>query len=738
MFDVVAKHKRMVQFVLALITLPFAFFGVDYYFRRGDAVGEVASFDGGRVTQAEFANALRDQQEMLRRSQRAVDPALFDNPEVRYSILQNVIRDRLIEKKGADLHFAVSNEQVFERIAADPRFQDDGRFSLDRFKLLLAQAGIPEAAYENSIRQQLLSEKLVEPIAAGGIVAKAAGEGFVTLLEQQREVAVATVDAAPFVKDVKVDDAAVRAFYDANTNAFRTPEEVKFEYVVLTPDALAAQAAVTPEELKAQYAASVKQYTRDEERQAAHILIAVKPDASDADKAAAKKKADDIAARAKASPAKFAELAKQYSEDPGSAGQGGDLGSNPRGTMVKAFDDAVFAMKPGEIVGPVQSEFGFHVIKLAGITPARTLSFDEAKGPLEADLKRQKVAQKFAAAADQFQNLVYEQADSLAGVAKALALEAKTTPWATRADAQRLAFGNAKFVQALFAPESVSGEAQHRGDRGRTEHADGGPRRRVQARGAAPVRRREGRDPPAARGPRSERDGAEARAREARAARAGQERQGRRRDVRKAGQRAAQPDAARLLARGAHRRVPRRRGKAAAIRRRDQRARRLLDLPGAEDDAAAHRDRSLEARRRPRSDRRAAEPRALRRVHHGAEGEGGPADQPGQPGEEVAARAARRGPGRESAAGERAIASRRMRPTPRCNDSYDWIGGRGTVRNHEKRRPAAAASWREDPQPAQRSRICDSSRSRTRKRAVSSISTCSPFSLIRPMGSSDS
>jgi peptidyl-prolyl cis-trans isomerase D len=124
--------------------------------------------------------------------------------------------------------------------------------------------------------------------------------------------------------------------------------------------------------------------------------------------------------------------------------------------MVKAFDDAVFAMKPGEIVGPVQSEFGFHVIKLVGITPARTLSFDEAKGTIETDLKRQKVAQKFAAAADQFQNLVYEQADSLAGVAKALDLEAKTSPWVTQADAQRLAFGNAKFVQALFAPESVT------------------------------------------------------------------------------------------------------------------------------------------------------------------------------------------------------------------------------------------------------------------------------------------
>ena len=456
MFDAVAKHKRIAQIILALITLPFAFFGVDYYFRRGDSMGEVATFDGGRVTEAEFANALRDQQEMMRRTQRGVDPALFDNPEVRYSILQNVIRDRMIEKKGRDLHFAVSNEQIFDRIAADARFQEDGKFSLDKFKLLLAQAGIPEAAYEDSVRQQLLSEKLVEPISTGGIVAKAAGEGFVTLLEQQREVAVATIDATPFVKDAKIDDAALKAYYDANTVAFRTPEEAKFEYVVLTPDALAADATVTPDEVKAQYNAQIKQYTREEERQASHILVAVKPDASDADKAAAKKKAEDLATRAKANPAKFAELAKQYSDDPGSAGQGGDLGSNPHGTMVKAFDDAVFAMKPGEITGPVQTDFGYHIIKLTGVTPARTLSLDEAKGPIEADLKRQKVTQKFAGAADQFQNLVYEQADSLAGVAKALGLEAKTTDWATRADAQKLAFGNAKFVQALFAPESVS------------------------------------------------------------------------------------------------------------------------------------------------------------------------------------------------------------------------------------------------------------------------------------------
>jgi peptidyl-prolyl cis-trans isomerase D len=456
MFDLVAKHKRAVQLVLALITLPFAFFGVDYYFRNSDIVGEVASFDGGKITQLDFDQAVRDQQEMMRRTQRGVDPAMFENPEVRFSILQQLIRDRLLEKKGADLHFGVANDQIFERIAADPRFRDGGKFSLDQYKLLLGQAGIAERDYEDSIRRQLLAEKLVDPIAAGGIIAKTSGEGYISLLEQQREVATANVEAEPFVKDVKIDDAAVKAFYEANPAAFRTPEEVKFEYLALTPDALAGQATVTPEEVKAQYAANMKTYTQEEQREAAHILIAVKPDAPDAEKAAAKKKADGIYAQAKANPAKFGDLAKQYSQDPGSAAQGGDLGSNPRGTMVKSFDDAVFAMKPGEIVGPVQSEFGWHVIKLIGVTPAKTLAFDEAKGQIETEVKRQKVAQKFAASADQFQNLVYEQADSLAGAARALDIPVQTSAWVTRAEVQRLAFGNAKFVEALFAPESIS------------------------------------------------------------------------------------------------------------------------------------------------------------------------------------------------------------------------------------------------------------------------------------------
>jgi peptidyl-prolyl cis-trans isomerase D len=456
MYDLLHKHKRIAQLILALISLPFAFFGVDYYFRSGDTAADVATFKGGHITQADFTQALRDQQENLTRAQRPFDPAMFDNPEVRYQILQQLIRQRLIEKKGDDLHFRVTSAQVVDQIASDPRFQVGGKFSLEAYKAALDGARVPETAYEESIRRQILGERFVDPIARGSIVPGPTRVAFVTLLEQAREVAVATIDAEPFARDVKIDAAAVKAYYDANAALFKTPEEVNFEYVILTPDALAGEVTVTPDEVKAQYAAQAKQYTQEEQRQAAHILIAVKPDAPASDKAAAKKKAEDILAQVKANPAKFADLAKQYSQDPGSAAQGGELGSNPRGTMVKAFDDAVFAAKPGDIVGPVETDFGYHVIKVEGVTPMRVRSLDEVRPQIEADLRKQKVMQKFAAAADQFQNLVYEQADSLSGVAKALNLTVKTSGLVTRAKTQELAQGNAKFVEALWAPESLA------------------------------------------------------------------------------------------------------------------------------------------------------------------------------------------------------------------------------------------------------------------------------------------
>lgn len=457
MFDLVAKHKRIAQVILFLIMVPFAFFGVDYYFRGGAQVDAVATVGGEKITQNDYADALREQTEQMRRQLgRNFDPRMFDNPEVRFAILDNLVNQKLLANKARDEKFRVSDSQLQQFIMSVPMFQEDGKFSADRYRMWLASQNMNPLFFEQKLRSDLVSGAVQEPVAASNIVARSSAAKFLGLLEQQREVAVAYVDIDGYLKDVKVDEAQVKDFYDKNPAVFQVPEQARIEYVLLTQDALSAQTTVDAAEVRKQYEANATQYTAPEERSASHILIPVKPDAKPEDKTAAKKLADEVYAKAKANPAKFADLAKEYSKDPGSAQQGGDLGSFGRGSMVKPFEDAVFAAKQGDLLEPVLSDFGYHVIKVTGVRPARTQPYEEVRAQIEGELKKQKAAQKFATSADQFQNLVYEQADSLAGTGKALDLKVETTPFVTRAQAQAIGLGNPKFAELLFSPESVS------------------------------------------------------------------------------------------------------------------------------------------------------------------------------------------------------------------------------------------------------------------------------------------
>ncbi len=456
MFELVTKHKLIAQIILALIMIPFAFFGVDYYFRGDQADGAVATVGGQKITQGEFAESIREQQDQMRQQLgKNFDPAMFDNPEVRFALLQQLINQRLLLTKARDERFQVTDAQLQQFIGALPAFQENGKFSADRYRQMLTTQNLTPTMFEQRLRQDLLLGAVQEPVASSNIVARQSVAQFVGLLEQQREIALALIDPQQFTKDVKVDDAQVREFYDKNPTAFQTPELARIEYLLLTQEALIAQTMVDAADVRKTYDANVRQYTANEERSAAHILIPVKPDAKEDEKTAAKKQADDVYAKAKAAPAKFADLAREYSKDPGSAEQGGDLGSFARGSMVKPFEDAVFAAKAGDLLAPVQSDFGWHVIKVGNVREARTLPFDEVKAQIEADLKRQKVTQKFATSAEQFQNLVYEQADTLNGVAKVLELKVETTPFINREQAQAIGLGSPKFVAALFSPEST-------------------------------------------------------------------------------------------------------------------------------------------------------------------------------------------------------------------------------------------------------------------------------------------
>lgn len=457
MYDFLNRHKRAVQIVLALVMLPFMFFGVDFYFRGNAGDDVVATVGSQKITRAEFDNALRDQGERMRNANggRGFDPAVLDNPEVRYAIVENLVNQRLLADEARKERFRVSDAQLAQVIADIPAFHEDGKFSAERYKTLLQGQGMTPAIFEDRMRREMAQSPLQEPLTQGAIVANASAARYLSLLEQRREVAAATVEAEAFAKDAKAADAAVKAFYDQNPTAFVTPEQARVEFAILSIDSLAGKTTVDPAEARKQYDANIATYSTPEERTASHILITVKPDASDAEKAAAKQKADAIAAQVRATPQRFAEIAAKESQDPGSAPQGGELGSFGRGTMVKGFEDAAFAAKPGDIVGPVQTDFGWHVIRVTGAKAATQRPFDEVRGQIEADLKRQHAQQKFQAAADQFQNLVYEQADSLEGVGKTLDIPVQTTGFVTKSQLQQLGRNSAKLADAVFSPASI-------------------------------------------------------------------------------------------------------------------------------------------------------------------------------------------------------------------------------------------------------------------------------------------
>jgi peptidyl-prolyl cis-trans isomerase D len=461
MYDFLHKNKRLAQVILALIALPFAFFGVDYYFRGASSEGEVARVGGEPVSKMEFDQVLRDQQARMRQALGgSFDPAVFDDPQVRSRLLDEIISQRLLVQRARDQNIRVSNQQLEQAILGHPAFQQDGQFSFERYQEAVRGQGLTQAGFEARLRQDLALRVLDDPFSGASIVSHAYVRHILELAEEQREVQVFEVSPQPFLAQVSVDDAQVKAFYDANQASFQVPEQVKAEYLLVGIDAITAGTRVDPQEVRQLYEQNAKQFARAEERQASHILVGAPADATAERKAAAKKRAEELVAEARRAPERFAELARQHSDDPGSKEQGGDLGFFARGSMPKPFEDAVFGMAADEIAGPVETDFGYHVIRLAAIKGAGARPFDEVKAQLEQDLRRQKASKTFAEIAEQFQNLVYEQADSLAGVEKTLidkgaAVKIERTDWITREQAQALAQNSARFAQALFSPESI-------------------------------------------------------------------------------------------------------------------------------------------------------------------------------------------------------------------------------------------------------------------------------------------
>jgi peptidyl-prolyl cis-trans isomerase D len=452
-------NKRIVRLIFALfLVIPFGLFGIDYYFKTPLGGDTVVNVGPARIGAQEYEQALRQQADVYRQQFRGnFDPALMDNPEIRRSVLDKLVAERLVAIGADRAGVRVGDKELARRIAEEPFFQVEGRFSKERYEQIAKGQGLTVVGLDERLREEYRQQQFRQGIVQTAIVPRATLDNFIRLSEQTREVSVVNLAPEAYLAKVATKPEAVKAYYDSHVAEFTTPEQARVEYIELSTDALAAQLPVAREEIEDLYKRGVEsgRFGQKEERRASHILLTVKPDAPEADKKAVEAKAKAIAERVRKAPATFAETAKKESQDPGSAPQGGDLGFFPRGAMVKAFEDAAYAAKKGEIVGPVASEFGYHVIQVTDIKPEKVKSLAEATPEIESQVRKQNASRRFAEVAEQFTNIVYEQPSSLKAAADTLKVPIQQSGWLTKGMPSSPILSNPKLTAEIFSADAI-------------------------------------------------------------------------------------------------------------------------------------------------------------------------------------------------------------------------------------------------------------------------------------------
>lgn len=462
MFDFVRKHTRVMQFMLFLLIVPsFVLFGLEGYSRMNEKGAVVAKVDGQEITQSEWDAEHKNEVDRMRQQMPTLDAKFFDAPEARYSTLERMVRDRVLAAAATKFHLGASDQRLARELQQNEAIASlrgpDGKLDMQRYRQLLGAQGMTPEMFENQVRSEIAARQVLAGIASTSVATPAQASVALGAFFERREVQVARFDAAEFASKVNPTEAEIEAFYQANPQLFQAPEQATIEYVVLDTEAVKKGLTVNEQDLKTYYEQNQARLAGQEERRASHILITAPKDAPAAERDKARARAQELLEQVRKAPASFAELAKKHSQDPGSAANGGDLDFFSRGAMTKAFEDVAFALKKDEISDVVETEFGFHIIKLSDIKAPRQRSFEEMRPELEAEVLKQQVQRKFAETAEAFSNAAYEAGDGLKSVAERFKLELKTAKNVVRTPPPGAAapLNNPKFIAAVFSPDSV-------------------------------------------------------------------------------------------------------------------------------------------------------------------------------------------------------------------------------------------------------------------------------------------
>ncbi|WP_339516737.1 SurA N-terminal domain-containing protein [Pseudomonas sp. RL_15y_Pfl2_60] len=436
--------KTIIGLIVALLALT----GVDAIFTSTSNSQNAAEVNGEKITQSELGQAVEMQRrQLVQQLGRNFDPALLDEKLLRDASLKGLIERSLLLQGATEAKFGFSEAALDQVILMTPEFSVDGKFNAERFDQVIRQLGYTRMQFRQMLRQEMLIGQLRAGLAASSFVTDEEVQAFAALEKQTRDFATQTIKADPAPVTVSDDD--VKAYYDAQSSQFMSPEQVVVQYVELKKDAFFDQVKVADKDLQDAYKAEIANLT--EQRDAAHILIEVNDKVSDDQ---AKAKIEEIQKRLQ-NGEDFAALAKELSQDPGSANNGGDLGYAGPGVYDPEFEKALYALDKDQVSAPVRSSFGWHLIKLLGVQAPQVPSFDSLKEKLVNDLKEQKVEKRFVEVSKQLEDSAFEASD-LAQPAQELGLKVETSKPFGREGGEGIT-ANRKVVEAAYSDDVLEG-----------------------------------------------------------------------------------------------------------------------------------------------------------------------------------------------------------------------------------------------------------------------------------------
>jgi peptidyl-prolyl cis-trans isomerase D len=466
MLDFFRNHQRLMMALLILIVVPgLGIVGIQGFSSFFDENANVASVNGHKITRVEYDGAMRQQVDRARQMLGAqFDPKMFETPEMRASLIDSLVQQRVLADETQRLHLTASDAAVRRALLADPTIaslrKPDGSIDVDQYKQLLAMQGMTPEQYDERVRYGLAADQIPASIQSTAFTSKTLAQTLTEIAEQRRDVQGLAFRTVDYTAKIQPTDAQVKSYYDAHSAEFATPESATIQYLVMSPATLSAAVKPSDADLKKYYDDNIARFKTQAQVRVSHILITAPKDASAADKAKARQQAETLLAQVKAHPDQFAQIAEKNSQDPGSASKGGDLGYFSRGMIAggQAFDDAAFGLKKGETSGIVQTDFGYHILEATDVKPSVTQSFDEVKDQITKEVVAQQAAKNLADNAEGFTSTVYEQSKSLQPAADKYKLQIQTATVGSKPDPKLPAdspLNNAKFLAAIFAPDAV-------------------------------------------------------------------------------------------------------------------------------------------------------------------------------------------------------------------------------------------------------------------------------------------